>query len=123
MLVLLDLSAVLDTIDHGVLRDKALSWIAHHLSAVLELSKFQLPDGTFSMKFDLESGVPKGSCLEPWPFIVYASRIFEIVDKHNLQIHCYADDNQLYLSFCPSNIANQEAALASVESCIEDSRD
>ena len=114
MLVLLDLSAVLDTIDHGILRDTALSWITHHLSAV-ELSKFQLTAQS-SMKFDLELGVPNGSCLEPLLFIVYASRIFEIVDKHNLQIHCYADDNQLYLSFCPSNIANQEAALASVES-------
>jgi len=36
-----------------------------------------------------------------------------------LEIHCYADDSQLYLSFCP-NIANQEAALARVERCIED---
>ena len=43
--------------------------------------------------------------------------------KHILEIHCYADDSQLYLSFCPNNIANQEAALARVERCIEDIRD
>jgi len=49
-------------------------------------------------------------------------KIFEIVDKHNLEIHCYADDSQLYLSFCPNNIANQEAAFARVERCIEDIR-
>ena len=55
-------------------------------------------------------------------FVVYASRIYEIVGKHNLEIHCYADDSQLYLSFCPNDNANQEAALASyrLERCIED---
>ena len=74
------------------------------------------------MKFDLECGVPQGSCLGPLLFVVYASKIFEIVDKHNLEIHCYADDSQLYLSFCPNDTANQEAALARVERCIEDIR-
>ena len=70
-----------------------------------------------------QCGVPQGSCLGPLLFVVYASKIFEIVDKHNLEIHCYADDSQLYLSFCPNNIANQEAALARVERCIEDIRE
>ena len=65
----------------------------------------------------------QGSCLGPLLFVVYVSKIFEIVDKHNLEIHCYAGDSQLYLSFCPNNIANQEAALARVERCIEDIRD
>ena len=76
-----------------------------------------------SFKSDLGCGVPQGSCLGRLLFVVYASKIFEIVDKHNLEIHCYADDSQLYLSFCPNNIANQEAALARVERCIEDIRD
>ena len=80
-------------------------------------------DGTLSVKFDLECSVPQGSCLGPLLFVVYASKIFEIVDNHNLEIHCYADDSQLYLSFCPNNIATQEATLARVERCIEDIRD
>ena len=50
------------------------------------------------MKFDLECGIPQGLCLRPLLFVFYASNIFEIVDKHNLEIHCYADDSQLYPS-------------------------
>ena len=55
-------------------------------------------------------------------FFIYASKISGTVDKHNLEMHCYADDSQLYLSFCPNDTANQEAALARVERCIEDIR-
>ena len=95
LLVLLDLSAAFDTIDHGILlerlrsafgvRDTALSWIASYLRSRTQQVSI---DGTLSMKFNLECGVPQGSCLGPLLFVVYASKIFEIVDKHNLEIHC-----------------------------------
>ena len=75
------------------------------------------------MRFDLECDVPQGSCLGPLLFVGNGSKVFEIVDKHNLGIHRYADDSELSLSFCLNNIANQEAALAGVERCIEDIRD
>jgi len=100
-------------------RDTALSWIAPYLSGRTQQVSI---DGTLSMKFDLECSVPQGLCLGTLLFVVYDSKIFEIVDKHNLEIHCYADDSQLYLSFCPNDTANQEAALARVERCIEDIR-
>ena len=126
MLVLLDSSAAFDSIDHGILlerlrsafgvRDTALSWFASYLSGTTQQVSF---DGALSTKFDLECGVPEGACLRPLLFIVYASKIFEIVEKHNLEIHCYADDSQHCLSFCPNDNANQEAALARVEKCIE----
>ena len=50
-------------------------------------------DGTVSTKFHLECGVPQGTCFVPLLFVVYGSKIFEIVDKHNLEIHSYADDS------------------------------
>ncbi len=61
-------------------------------------------EGILSQRFDLDSGVPQGSCLDPLQF----------PDSHG-----YADDTQLYLSFKPSLITSQEDALCLMESCIE----
>ena len=69
----------------------------------------------------MERGVPHGSCLGPLFIVVYTSKIFQILDKHDLEIDCDADDRKLYFSFCPNN-ANREAALARVKRCFEDIR-
>ena len=102
LLVLLDLSAAFDNIDRGILlerlksafrvRGTALSWIAPYLSSRTQQVSV---DATLSIKFDLECGVPQGSCLGLLLFVVYDSKIFEIVDKNNLENHCYAVDSQL----------------------------
>ena len=101
------------------IRGTALSWFASYLS-----NRYQqiLIDGSLSMNFELSCGVPQGSCLGSLLFVLYASKIFQIVDKHLPGIHCYADDSQLYLSFCPNASVNQAVALARMESCIDDIR-
>ena len=129
LLVLLDLRAVFDTIGHGVslerlrsafgFRDTALSWIILEWQNSASFNRWHPLN---EVRFGMRSGVPQGSWLGPLLFVVYASKIFEIADKHNLEIHCYADDSQLYLSFCPNDTACQEAASARVERCIEDIR-
>ena len=129
LLVLLDLSAAFDTTDHCILperlksgfgiRGTALSWFASYLN---NRSQQILIDGSLSMNFELSCGVPQGSCLGSLLFVLYASKIFQIVDKHLPGIHCYADDSQLYLSFCPNASVNQDVALARMESCIDDIR-
>ena len=40
---------------------------------------------------------------------------FEIVGKHSLEIYSYADDSQLYPSFCPDSSVNQDVALAKMQ--------
>ena len=65
-------------------RDTALSCFASFLSGRTQQVSV---DGTLSTKFDLDCGVLQGSCLGPLLFFVYASKIFEIVDKHNLEIY------------------------------------
>ena len=97
------------------IRGTALSWFASYLS---NRSPQILIDSSLSMNFELTCGVPQGSYLCLLLFVLYASKIFQIVDKHLPGIHCYADDSQLYLSFCPNASVNQEVALARMESCI-----
>ena len=76
--------------------------------------------GALSNVFHLRYGVPKGSCLGPLLFNIYTSKIFDIVGRHLLKDHCYADDSQLYFSFNPSCAFSQDEAIRSMETCISD---
>ena len=72
--------------------------------------------------FDLSSRVPQVSCLSPLLFSIYASKIFDVIRSHIPSVHAYADDTQLYLSFCTNSIYDQTSALAAMEHCISDIR-
>ena len=37
-------------------------------------------------------------------------------------VHCYADDTQVYISFCPNDSLDQLNAAELLESCIDDIR-
>ncbi len=65
-------------------------------------------------------GVPQGSCLGPILFTEYASTLFSVIHNHLDNAHGYADDHQLYLSFSPNSIQNQENAVKCMETCLED---
>ena len=129
LLVLLDLSAAFDTIHHDKLIQRlesdcgvagnALSWFRSYLS-----DRFQRvsANGGLSKKFPLCQGVPQGSCLGPLLFIIYTRKLFDIVERHLPQVHCFADDTQLYVSFSPNQSAEVDAALKSMTDCISDVR-
>ncbi|CAB3998226.1 Hypothetical predicted protein, partial [Paramuricea clavata] len=114
LLVLLDLSAAFDTVDHQVLLRRlevsfgitgtALKWFKSYLT---NRSQRVLINGNYSESFSLPHGVPQGSCLGPLLFTIYASKLFEIVKCHLPDVHAYADDTQLYLSFKPDGATNE----------------
>ncbi|CAB3987345.1 Hypothetical predicted protein, partial [Paramuricea clavata] len=129
LLVLLDLSSAFDTIDHGILlerlrskfgiRGKVLSWFSSYLSG---RSQRVMLNGTLSDSSDLNFGVPQGSCLGPLLFILYASKLFDIINNHSPDSHGFADDTQLYVSFKPDYPCDQCEAISVMESCVNDLR-
>ena len=120
LLVLLDLSAAFDTVDHTILLRRlktsfgvignVFNWFASYLSG---RSQRVMVNGELSNKFRLSFGAPQGSCLGPLFFSVYASKLFEVIKNHLPNAHAYADDTQLYLSFKPhSSMGETEARCA-----------
>ena len=125
-LVLLDLSAAFDTIDHSILlsrlssfgvRDSALEWIRSYLTDRTQAVNIS---GCLSSFIPLLFGVPQGSVLGPQFFTIYSSPIANIARKHGLEVHMYADDTQLYLSFDLDSACDEIASRSRIESCIKD---
>ena len=139
-IVLLDLSAAFDTVDHQILLDRlstsfnitgvALRWIRSYLrgrsfrvSTGGDLSVSEDAEGSdtaVSESVRLEYGVPQGSVLGPLFFVLYTNYIGNIIRQHGIKYHVYADDIQLHISFDPKDNNASNMALAKLSACIND---
>ena len=123
VLVLLDLSAAFDTVDHNFLLERlkqcgisgtAQSWFKSYLEDRSQVHLHESSSASSSLRF----GVPQGSVLGPILFTIYTIPLGEICRRHGVQYHLYTDDTQLYVSFKVGDAVNLLEAQRRIEMCI-----
>ena len=122
LLILLDLSAAFDTVDHNILYRRlqevgitgtALDFFHSYLTGRQEY--VALGNLTSSVRC-VTSGVPQGSVLGPLLFLIYMLPLGNILRSHNMEFHSYADDTQIYLRTAP----DKHLALSRTTKCLDD---
>jgi hypothetical protein len=119
----LDLSAAFDTVDHSLLasvllrlgvRGTVTKWFKSYLLGREQQVKMK---NVTSGSQELTCGVPQGSVLGPLLFSLYSASLGQVIRKHHVQYHFYADDSQLWLPFNPDEL---DAAVDIMQSCLHD---
>uniref|UniRef100_A0A8C6PUY5 Reverse transcriptase domain-containing protein n=1 Tax=Nothobranchius furzeri TaxID=105023 RepID=A0A8C6PUY5_NOTFU len=113
VLVLLDLTAAFDTVDHHLLLERLKDWVGLSGSALEWFSSY-LSERSFSVavsKFrssttSLTHGVPQSSVLGTLLFLLYLLPLQHTLSSFKgISYHLYADDIQLYISFKPHEMS------------------
>ena len=128
ILVLLDLSAAFDTIDHSILlsrmesvlgvKGSALHWFKSYLLGRKQRIKI---NDDFSENQEIQWSVPQGSVLGALLFLIYIIPLAQLIRSYDLNNHGYADDTQLCLSFKKtSDNAIVKCEILNLEKCLCD---
>ena len=122
----MDLSVAFDTIDHDILLSRlcnvygitgnTLDWFRSHLTVRIQRVVIE---GAVSVDQELGFGVPQGSVLGPNIYCMYTKPVSDIIQRHGLSHHSYADDTQLYMTMDHSN-NNWRDGLALIQSEIRE---
>ena len=126
-LLLLDMSAAFDTVDHTLLLQllntdygldgTVLKWLEDYL----DNRKCSVSiNNSFSDILCLLFGVPQGSILGPILFILYTKHLQHIAMKHGLFIQLYADDTQIYIAFKNDDNNSINNCKERIENCLKE---
>ena len=125
VLVLLDLSAAFDTIDHDILKQRlrerigvmgtAPKWFSLYLQNRTQQVSFE---DVVSSPSCLSFGVPQGSVLGPVLFTLYTLPLGNIARQLEIPRHFYADDTQLYVFFSVKDQHEGAVAVTQLENCV-----
>ena len=106
IMLLLDLSAAFDTVDHAVLlrllwselgfRGTVYEWFVAFLSGRRQAVNIDGQKSDFKYN---ACGVPQGSVMGPFLFNIYVRNLIMMLESLGFTIHGYADDHQVLFSF------------------------
>ena len=123
-LILLDMTAAFDTVDHDILLQRlnlsfginadALQWFKSYL---LGRTQYVRRGDSRSAIVALICGVPQGSVLGPILFIMYTADLIPVIESHGLSPHLYADDVQVSGSCRPAAVDNLSSGICK---CVDD---
>ena len=117
-LVLLDLSAAFDTVDHSILlRCLHLTFgiddtTTGGFSRLSSRKQYVRRGPSKSSVTCLVCDVPQGSVLGPILFVLYTVDLLSVIESHGLSPHLYADDTQVYGSCRPSAVTTFTTKVA-----------
>ena len=124
VLLLLDLSADFDTLDHQILLSRlnsvlgiqstALQWFQSYLSDRYQSTSV---NNSSSSPSQLMYGVPQGSVLGPIFFVLYTTPLSDIKANHSVNHQLFADDTQLQKSIPLSEVTN---LIKELNACTDD---
>ena len=110
ILLMVDLSVAFDTIDRDILLSRlcnvyritgdARDWFRSYLTGRIQRV---VPEDAISVDQELGFGVPQGSVLGTKIYCMYTKPVSDIIQRHGLSHHSYADDTQLYMTMDHSN--------------------
>ena len=126
-LVMVDVSAAFDTVEHHSLlarfrhdfglRGKALQWMQSYIS---DRKQKVAINSAYSRVINIDYGFAQGATLAGLCFNCYSKPLNDIADNFkSVNQHSYADDSQTYTAF---TCKNKEDAMGTLQKCLNETR-